>query len=208
MTNSSEKNDTSVTDCEIREYRIEDDIAVAGKKSRSVKGNMVAAGNVFVFDKPALTFDEFLGVTEWQGQHFPVRSIWIDSIDLLKTPEDFKENLKEFARSSGITIVVLSQLPHEFQPDPFSFEQYIDLSSPDYIDGYYYLVRPNYYGVLETASGMNLLNIAILYCLKGELVGKAIYLKFDPKNRIFRKAEFQDLLDIHLDYPLIHGNYD
>lgn len=157
------------------QYRIDD------------SNKLYSIGKIFISENNRIDIDAIRTIIEWQQRYFPVRFVFLDYYQLIKSDESFLPKMKTLAQNLDFTIVLLSQLSKEVGEQPFNspdFNDFTGLSDDSFIDEYYYLLRFDYYR-FKLLTSQGLAGITCLYCLKGKFQSKNLLIKFEKETGRF-----------------------
>ena len=145
------------------------------------RNQLYAIGKIFISENNRIDIDAIRTIIEWQQRYFPVRFVFLDYYQLIKSDESFLPKMKKLAQNLDFTIVLLSQLSKDVGEQPFNspnFNDFTGLSDESFIDEYYYLLRFDYYR-FELLTSQGLSGISCLYCVKGKFQNKNFLIKFE-----------------------------
>jgi len=157
----------------------------------------MSIGNLYTIDLRKISVENIRKILIWHQAHVPVQYVFIDFYQLISYSPDNLKLLKALIVEYNVTLIILSQLErivNEKPMEPPPISSYNGLTYSSYIDEYYYLVRPVYYNLSVSESGNNLSNLAIIHCLKGDLINQQVIVKFD--DGIFNKAKPSDMITV------------
>ena len=146
------------------QYRIDD------------SNKLYSIGKIFISENNRIDIDAIRTIIEWQQTYFPVRFVFLDYYQLIKSDQNLDFN-----------IVLLSQLSKEVGEQPFNspdLNDFTGLSDESFIDEYYYLMRFDYYR-FELFTSQGLAGITCIYCLKGKFQNKNFLIKFEKETGRF-----------------------
>jgi hypothetical protein len=175
---------------------------IAGEKpvNKSVLGESQKSGQtiniknkLFIHDESKIDLDRFHSILQHQQKTNPVKTVFINYFQLISSLNGNTLNeLKELALKYHLSIIVLSQMPVRINKNPMQKPDlrtcFIKIPDTHSADEIFYLVRPEYYGIVWDNKGNFLVKTALLYCLQGRLKDKILLLYFDSKTGRFAEA--------------------